>query len=123
MATEKFRSYGLLLIRILLAMAFIAAGAAKLAGVEMMVATYEALGSGQWFRYLTGVIEIAAAVLLFLPGRQAWGAALLVCSMTGAVLAHLLVLGPSALPALVLGALAAIVLYAYGTQLPLPRRN
>jgi hypothetical protein len=35
------------------------------------------------------------------------------------VLAHLLILGPSAVPAIVLGLLAAYVLYAYRAQSPL----
>lgn len=115
---ERVKHYGLLLIRILLALAFVAAGSAKLAGVEMMVATYETIGIGQWFRYLTGAIEVGSAILLFVPGKQVWGAALLGCTMIGAVLAHLFILGPGAIPAVVLGALSAIVLFAYRHQLP-----
>ena len=45
-------------VRILLALAFGAAGAAKLAGVPQMVATFEAIGIGQWFQYVTGGIEV-----------------------------------------------------------------
>lgn len=116
---EKIKNYGLLLIRALLALAFFAAGAAKLAGIEMMVATFETIGIGQWFRYLTGIIEVGSAILLFIPGKQAWGAALLVCTMIGAVLAHLLILGPGTAPAVVLGLLSAVVLFAYRQQLPL----
>jgi hypothetical protein len=67
------------------------------------------------------VIEIAAAILLFVPGKQVWGALLLLCTMIGATLAHLLVLGPSAVPALILGAIASVAVYAYRTQLPLHR--
>lgn len=116
---EKIKNYGLVLIRALLALAFFAAGAAKLAGIEMMVATFETIGIGQWFRYLTGIIEVGSAILLFIPGKQAWGAALLVCTMIGAVLAHLLILGPGTAPAVVLGLLSAVVLFAFRQQLPL----
>jgi putative oxidoreductase len=98
--------------------AFLAAGLAKLAGVSMMVATFDAIGAGQWFRYLTGLIEVASAVLLFIPGLQAIGAGLLVCTMIGAVLAHLLILGPSALPALILGLISAVIFWAHRDQLP-----
>ena len=115
---DKIKHYGLNLIRVILAIAFFAAGSAKLAGVEMMVATYETIGVGQWFRYLTGTIEVGSAVLLFTPGKQVWGAALLVCTMIGAVLAHLLILGPGASPAIILGLLSAVVLFAYKNQLP-----
>jgi putative oxidoreductase len=117
---EKFKYYSLLVIRILIGLAFFGAGAAKLAGVEMMVASFEAIGLGQWFRYLTGVIEVGSAILLFVPGKQAWGAGLLVCTMIGAVLAHLLILGPGSAPAIILGLLSALVAYNYRDQIPLP---
>jgi len=102
----------------LVSLAFLAAGLAKLAGVEMMVATFDAVGIGQWFRYVTGVIEVGAAVLIWVPGLQFIGAALLVCTMIGAVLAHLLILGPSAIPALVLGLLSAYLAWTYRNQRP-----
>ena len=111
--------YAVLGAKALLTLAFVAAGFAKLAGVEMMVATYEAIGVGQWFRYVTGIIEIGGAALLWVNGRQYIGAGLLAATMVGAVLAHLLILGPSAVPALVLGVLAAFVLWSHRDQLPL----
>ena len=116
---DKLKQYGLLVIRILIGLAFFGAGAAKLAGVEMMVASFEAIGLGQWFRYLTGAIEVGSAILLFVPGKQAWGAGLLVCTMIGAVLAHLLILGPGSAPAIILGFLSALVAYNYRDQIPL----
>lgn len=97
-------------IKALLTLAFVAAGFAKLSGVDMMVATFDAIGFGQWFRYVTGAIEIGGAILLWVP-RKAWiGAGLLTCTMICAVLAHLLILGPSPLPAAVLGLLSAYIL-------------
>lgn len=110
--------YAFLGLKALVALAFLAAGFAKLAGVEMMVATFEAIGVGQWFRYVTGSIEILGAALLFIPGKQAYGAGLLTCTMIGAVLAHLLILGPSAGPAIVLGLLSGLILYKHRNQLP-----
>lgn len=109
--------WALLVVRVLLTAAFLAAGGAKLAGVEMMVGTFDAIGWGQWFRYVTGIIEVGAAILLWVPGLQALAAGLLVCTMIGAVIAHLAVLGPSAVPALVLGLLAAVLLWTHRAQL------
>lgn len=109
--------YALLAVKALLTLAFVAAGSAKLIGVDMMVQTFEAIGWGQWFRYLTGIIEVGAAILLWIKGREAIGAFLLTATMIAAVLFHLLVLGPSAVPALVLGALAAFVLWQHKGQL------
>jgi putative oxidoreductase len=111
--TPIVRKNGLLAITALLTFAFGAAGLSKLAGVEMMVATFDSIGWGQWFRYLTGIIEVGSAILIWVPGKQWIGAGLLVCTMACAVLFHLLVLGPSLIPALVLGILAAIILIAH----------
>lgn len=108
--SPTMKKFGLWAISALLTVAFGAAGFAKLSGVEMMVATFDVIGWGQWFRYVTGVIQIGSAILLWVPGLQWIGAGLLVCTMTAAVLFHLLVLGPSFLPALILGVLAAVVL-------------
>ena len=113
-------TYVVLAIKVLLTLAFVAAGAAKLMGVEMMVQTFDAIGWGQWFRYVTGIIEVGAAVLLWIKGREAIGAFLLTATMAAAVLFHLLVLGPSCVPALVRGVLAAIVLWQTREQFAKP---
>lgn len=110
--------YAVIAVKVLLTAAFVAAGVAKLIGAEMMVATFEAVGVGQWFRYVTGLIEVGGAVLLWVRGREAIGAALLLVTMVGAVLAHLLILGPSAIPATVLGLGAAFVLWAHRDRIP-----
>ncbi len=107
--SDNVKKYGLMAIKAILTLAFAAAGLAKLAGAEMMVATFDAVGLGQWFRYVTGIIEVGSSILLWVPGAQFYAAGLLVCTMIGAVLAHLFILGPSAMPALVLGILAATV--------------
>ena len=104
-------------LRILLSIAFLGAGCSKLAGVEMMVMTNQ-IGWGQGFHYLTGAIEVIGVALLWLPRRQVMGAAVLGGTMVGAVLTHWFILGPSAVPAIVLGLLCAAVLYIYRTQIP-----
>ena len=103
-------------LRVVLALVFLAAGGAKLAGAEMMVGTFQAIGLGEWFRYLTGALEVGAAILLWAPGRQLLASAVLLATMVGAVLAHLFILGPSLVPALVLGILCATVAYHYKEQ-------
>jgi putative oxidoreductase len=50
------------------------------------------IGLGQWFRYFTGGLEVICAVLLLIPGTAAIAAALLACTMAGAVLTHLFLL-------------------------------
>ena len=113
---EKIQSKIIILIKLLLTLAFGAAGIAKLMGAEMMVATFDAVGVGQWFRYVTGIIEVSGALLLWVNGRQAIGAGLLTCTMIGAVVAHIFVIGPSAMPAAVLGVLSAYILFKHKDQ-------
>ena len=105
-------------LRILLSIAFLGAGGAKLAGVDMMVMTFDQIGWGQGFRYLTGAIEVIGVALLWLPRRQVIGAAVLGGTMLGAVLTHWFILGPSAVPAMVLGLFCSAVLYIYRAQFP-----
>jgi len=104
-------------LRILLSIAFLGAGGAKLAGVDMMVMTFDQIGWGQGFRYLTGAIEVIGVALLWLPRRQVIGAAVLGGTMLGAVLTHWFILGPSAVPAMVLGLFCSAVLYIYRAQI------
>jgi uncharacterized membrane protein YphA (DoxX/SURF4 family) len=73
----------------LLALAFVAAGAAKLTGQQMMVAEFETFGLPLWFMYLTGLLEVAGAVLVLVPRLAFAGAGLLACIMLGALAAHL----------------------------------
>ena len=111
--------WALLIAKALLTLAFLGAGFAKLSGQDMMIATYDAIGVGQWFRYVTGVIEVGGAIALWVKGFTGWAAAILGATMVGAVLAHLLILGPSAVPAIVLGLLAAYVLWNNRDGLPI----
>jgi len=109
-STGKGKNVGLWVLQVVAAAAFAAAGVAKLAGAAPMVATFNAIGVGQWFRYVTGVIEVISAVLLLVPGMAAFGAGLLVCTMVGAVLTHVTILHTSpAIPLVLLLAVAAIV--------------
>ena len=96
-------------IRILLALAFGAAGAAKLVGVQQLVELFGAIGFGQWFRYLTGAVEVVGALLMLIPAAGLIGGLLLTATCVGAVATHLLLIGGSPVPATVLGVLSAFI--------------
>ena len=96
-------------VRILLALAYGAAGVSKLAGVPQMVQVFDAIGFGQWFRYLTGAVEVVGAVLLLVPATGFFGGLLLAATMVGAVATHLVLIGGNPAPAVVLGLLSAFV--------------
>jgi uncharacterized membrane protein len=67
-----------------------------------MVGLFDAIGIGQWFRYVTGSIEVVSAVALLVPAWAAFGALVLIPTMAAAVITHLFIVGGSAVPATVL---------------------
>jgi putative oxidoreductase len=77
----------------ILALAFLYFGAGKVGGHEAFwIELFDKIGIGQWFRYFTGAIEMVCAVLLLIPRTAGIAAALLACTMAGAVLTHLFIL-------------------------------
>jgi DNA-binding transcriptional ArsR family regulator len=65
----------------------------KFTGAPEARAIFEALGAEPWGRIGTGVAELAAALLLLVPGTAVFGALLTLGLMAGAIGSHLLVLG------------------------------
>jgi len=57
------------------------------------VRIFELIGIGQWFRYATGTIQIAGGVLMLFPRSLTAGAAMLACTMIGAALVDVFILG------------------------------
>jgi len=111
-ATVRSSRSGTILARVLsvlLTLVFLAAAGAKLAGVPMMVANFDKIGFGQWFRYVTAILEIVGAVALWVPRMRFFGAVLLAIIMIGAVTAHLTALGTNPMPPIVLFVLSATV--------------
>ena len=54
---------------------------------------FDQVGFGQWFRYLTGIIEVAGAILVLIPRAARAGLALLAVTMACAALIVTLRLG------------------------------
>lgn len=109
----RWRRFGLWAVKALLAAAFAAAGSAKLVGMQPMVAAFDTIGFGQWFRYLTGTIEVAGAAALLLPALAGFAAVLLAATMVGATAAHLTILPGSPLPAVLLLTLCLLIASAH----------
>jgi putative oxidoreductase len=91
---------------------FFMAGKEKFPTVHnQWVEIFQRIGFGQWFRYFTGWVEIVGGVLYLLPWTCPIGAALLACTMIGAMATDIFVLhsvGASIIPALLLFAVIAI---------------
>jgi putative oxidoreductase len=90
---------------------FIGVGGAKLAGAAAMVDLFAKIGLGQWLRYLTGLLEVAAGVGLLISRFAFYAAVLLAVVMAGAFIAHITVLGTSPAGPVVLFVLTGIIAY------------
>ena len=99
-------------VQIALAGMFLLAGGSKLLGAAPMVAMFDAIGIGQWFRYVTGVIEVGSAVALLTPRFAVFGALALVATMIGAIATHLFIIGGSPVTPAILLLGAATVAFA-----------
>ncbi|HEY2644386.1 MAG TPA: DoxX family protein [Galbitalea sp.] len=97
-------------VQIALAGMFLVAGGLKLLGAPVMVTLFNTIGIGQWFRYVTGLIEVGAALALVVPSIAVFGALALVPTMIGAVATELFIVGDSAVPpaVLLLGAVGIV---------------
>ncbi|MDB5038764.1 MAG: hypothetical protein JWQ35_2292 [Bacteriovoracaceae bacterium] len=112
--SSKGLSIALWAVQIGAAAMFLMAGANKLSGNEQMVGMFQAIGIGQWFRYLTGSLEVIGGLLLFVPSLAGVGGLLLTGVMVGAVATHLFIIGGNPTMAIVL--LVASAFIAWGRR-------
>lgn len=79
-------------LRISAGLLFLAVGLAKFQSESYWVKLFADIGLGDWFRYLTGGLQVAGGLLFLIP-RTVYAAAVLAGStMMGAVIVHLFVL-------------------------------
>ena len=106
------------LLRAALALVVFAAGVAVVTGFDRMGHRFAVLGTPVWLRIVAGIVQIAAAVLLWVPGRVAYGAALTLAIGLAATAAHAAALGwDSAPPAMAIAALGALFLQRHKADL------
>lgn len=112
-----------LALQIVLILAFAAAGLGKIAGIKAQVDSFNRLGLPQWFRVVTGLLQLVGAAALVVgfwrDSWAAWGAVLIGVIMLGAVAAHLRIkdkFGALA-PALVLAVIAIVLAVLLGSDL------
>lgn len=106
------------LLRAAVALVVFAAGVAVLTGFDRMGHRFAVLEAPVWLRVMAGLVQIAAAVLLWVPGRVAYGAALTLLAGLAATVAHATTLGwDSAPPAMAITALGALFLQRHKADL------
>lgn len=118
-ATNKKLRYFSLVLRLFAAVVFLAAGGAKLIGNPMMVDIFQNIGIGQWFRVVTGLVEVSLAIALLIPRLTGLAGLLLAITMFFAILTHLFVIGGNPLPALILLLITLSIAWLNRTSIPL----
>jgi putative oxidoreductase len=89
---SKWRTIAIWVLRVVLGLVFLYIGITKLTGTGNTVEYFAAIGWGQWFRYLTGILDSAGVALLFVPKWTCFGAIVLTCSVGVGTLISLTVL-------------------------------
>ncbi|GAB3995640.1 hypothetical protein GCM10029992_13450 [Glycomyces albus] len=82
-------------LQIVLALFFVVAGAPKILGDAASIAAFEQIGAGQWFRVVTGLVEVAGAIGLLIPRLSSLAAGGLAITMVFATVANQ---GPMEMP-------------------------
>lgn len=89
MNKEKLKRYLYLTLKIILGLLFLAAGFGKFLGAEIWIQKFTHWGFPAGMHLFIGVVEIAAAVLLFVPATFPYATLVLLGIMIGAVGTHL----------------------------------
>ncbi|MEL6838567.1 MAG: hypothetical protein AAFP85_04705 [Pseudomonadota bacterium] len=103
-------------LRMGLTLAFLYFGIRKLIGFHVDVGIYEAIGFGQFPRYITGSIEVIGAALLWKRGAEGFAGLLLLGTMFVGLSALLIWVGPPYWHMLMLIAGTGTVAWVYREQ-------
>ena len=108
---SRGRTITLWVLRVLMAALFLFAASRKIAGAPAMVAEFQTVGFGQWFRYAVGFLEVAGGVLVLMP-RATWiGAAVLLFVDVGAFFAQVAILHMDWIHTVVVGAILIALIH------------
>lgn len=104
-------------VQSLLALAFLLAGLSKIAGFKVHVEGFKKWGLPQWFRVVTGLVEVVGAAALIIgfwePSWIAAGALLLGITAIGGILTHIRVKDSfkQTFPIILLGILSFVLFF------------
>ena len=107
------------LLRLLMAALFLFACFMKLTGQPLMVEEFGLFGVGQWFRYLTGMLELVGGIAILLPAVSVFGAILLLVVDFGAFVAQIFVIHQDWIHTVVVAAILGTLIYLQRDRLGL----
>jgi len=106
------------MLRIALALIFVVVGFVKIPGSmhPMWVRLFERIGFGQWFRYVTALVEIVGGMLMLVPAATLVSVTLLASAMAGALLVHIFIIGIGFQTVVVLALLSGVAAVMFSGQ-------
>ena len=107
------------ILRLAVAGVFLSVGADKFYADSLWVKLFNQIGWGDWFRYLTGTLQVTGAVLVVVPRTFLIGIGLLACTMLGATAVWIVRFGApgnAIIPAAILVALLVIGFHGAGVD-------
>jgi putative oxidoreductase len=114
LAVEETRSAGDVLAawlpRVAVALIFLSVGSEKFGSHGPWIRIFARIGLGDWFRYLTGLMQVGGALLLLVPPLVTLGAVVLGSTMVGAIVTNVFILN-TGLAAIIPSALLAAVVF------------
>ena len=108
--SPRARTCGIWAFRLIIVGIFLPAGTMKLISLPMTVREFDTIGLGQWFRYLTGALELTGALVTLVPNFSSAGALILLVIDIGAFLAQIMVLHMGFIHTVVIGALLVLAI-------------
>jgi uncharacterized membrane protein YphA (DoxX/SURF4 family) len=98
-------------LRALMAALFLFAAFAKLSSMQMEIDAFAMLPTGQWFRYLVGLLELLGGICVLIPTVSGLGAIVLLVVDVGAFFAQILFLHLDWIHTIVVGAILVALIY------------
>jgi putative oxidoreductase len=98
-------------LRALMAALFLFAAFAKLSSMQMEIDAFAMLPTGQWFRYLVGLLELLGGICVLIPTVSGLGAIVLLVVDVGAFFAQILFLHLGWIHTIVVGAILVALIY------------
>lgn len=114
-ATKKPKalSIGIWILRVLLGVMFLFAAAMKISAQPMMVAEFEAIGLGQWFRYFTALVEVVGGLAILVPRFSLIGIGLLLLIDVGAFIAQVAILHVDWIHTVIVAAMLGLLFFLH----------
>lgn len=89
MSLAALNTHSLIVAKIIIALAFVAAGVGKLMGTASLHASFHLLGLPEWFGYFIGICQLLGAIGLFISPLSAAAALGSMLILLGAVYFHI----------------------------------